>query len=60
MRRPLFTRLCRGALVFLDLVQVGNSSMVVNIKIKINYPSFPPTNSELTARVVETANDVER
>ena len=48
----------RGALVLLDLVQVGNSSMVINIKI--NYLSFPPTNSELTARVVETANDVER
>ena len=58
MRRPLFTRLCRGTLVFLDLVQVGNSSMVINIKI--NHLSFPPTNSELTARAVETANDVER
>ena len=58
MRRPLFTRLCGGALVLLDLVQVGNSSMVINIKI--NYLSFPPTNSELTVRVVETGNDVER
>ena len=58
MRRPLLTRLCRGALVLLDLVQVGNSSIVINIKI--NNPSFPPTNSELTVRVVETGNDVER
>ena len=58
MRRPLFTRLCRGTLVFLDLVQVDNSRMAINIKI--NYLSFPPTNSELTVRVVETANDVER
>ena len=58
MRRPLFTRLCCGALVILDLLQVGNSSMVINIKI--NNLSFPPTNSELTVRVVETGNDVER
>ena len=58
MRRPLFTRLCRGTLVLLDLVQVGNSIMVFNIKI--NSLSFPQFNSELTVRVVETGNDVER
>ena len=58
MRRPLFTRLCRGTLVLLDLMQVGNSSVVIDIKI--NSLSFPPTNSELTVRVVETGNDVER
>ena len=58
MRRPLFTRLCRGTLVLLDLLQVGNSSVVMNIKI--NSLSFPQFNSELTVRVVETGNDVER
>ena len=58
MRRPLLTRLCRGTLVLLDLLQVGNSSMVIDIEI--NYLSFPQFNSELTVRVVETGNDVER
>ena len=58
MRRPLFTRLCCGALVILDLLQVGNSSVVMNIKI--NSLSFSQFNSELTVRVVETGNDVER
>ena len=40
--------------------QFKHGHLMISNNIKINSLSFPPFNSELTARVVETGNDVER